>query len=66
MSGYYKQMRGHNEARSGLRERLAREELGEAGYEKSKSHADGRSVQIGIAFIVVVALTVLGVVWLGY
>ncbi len=67
MSGYYKQMqRGDNEAARALRERLAREELGDEAYEKSLTHADSRSVRLGIAFMTVFALVVVGVVWLGY
>ncbi len=67
MSRYYKQMQhGNNEAARALQERLAREELGEAGYKKSLTHADSRSVRLGIAFIVLFAAVVFGVVWLGY
>ncbi len=67
MSRYYKQMQhGDNEAARALRERLAREELGDAGYEKSLTHADNRSVRLGIVFLVLVAVVVFGVAWLGY
>ncbi|MEX0404845.1 hypothetical protein ABGN05_04110 [Aquibium sp. LZ166] len=67
MSRYYKQMQhGDNEAARALRERLAREELGDAGYEKSLTRADNRSVRLGIVFLILVAVVVFGVAWLGY
>lgn len=68
MSRYFRQMRnGDGEAARLLRERLARKEMGEAEYEKSVSHADGRAFRIfGVAFIALFALIVLGVVMLGY
>jgi hypothetical protein len=68
MSGHFKQMRhGSGDAARKLRERLARKELGDAAYEKSRSYADDRAFKIfGAVFIVVFAAVVLGVVLLGY
>lgn len=68
MSHYYKQMQhGSDEAASMLRERLARKEIGDAAYDKAASYSDDRAFKMfGVVFIVVFALVVLGVVWLGY
>ena len=50
-----------------LRERLAREEMGDAAYAESRSQADERGFRIfGLVFILLFALVVLGVVLLGY
>lgn len=68
MSVYYKQMRERSsEAARGLRERLARKEIGDAAYDKAASYSDDRTFKIvGVVFIVLFAAVVLGVVWLGY
>ncbi len=68
MSGYRNQFRdGVGDAKRMLQERLARKELGDAAYDKAVSYADDRTFKIfGVLFIVVFAVVVLGVVWLGY
>ena len=68
MSQYYKQMQhGSGEARRQLDERLAREEMGDAAYDKMVSQTDSRPFMIfGVVFIVVFAAVILGVVLLGY
>ena len=68
MSGYYKQMQhGNDEARRKLEERLARQEIGDAAYDKAASYHDDRAFKMfGIGFIVVFAVVLLGIVWLGY
>ena len=68
MSRYYKQLRhANNEAARKLRERLTRKEIGDAAYDKAVSYADDRSFKIfGVVFIVVFAVVVLVVIWLGY
>ncbi len=68
MSGYFKQMsHGSGEAARKLRERLARREMGDAAYDKEVSYADDRAFKrFGVVFIVVFAVVIFGVVWLGY
>lgn len=68
MSQYYKQMQhGSDEARRGLDERLAREEMGDAAYEKMVAQSNGRTFKIvGFASIVVFAAVVLAVTAMGY
>lgn len=68
MSQYYKQMQyGNDEARRLLDERLAREEMGDEAYEKIVSHNDDRAFKMfGVAFIVLLAVVVFAVTWLGY
>lgn len=68
MSGYYKQMQhGDDDAKRGLRERLARKEIGDAAYDKMVSQSEGRAFKIfGIVFIALFGGVVLGVAWLGY
>lgn len=68
MSQYYNQMNhGSDEARRKLDERLAREEMGDAAYEKMISQSDGRAFKIfGIVFIAVFAAIVFGMAALGY
>lgn len=68
MSAYYKQMQhGNDEARRLLDERLAREEIGDAAYDKAASNHDDRPFKIfGVVFIVAFAAVVLGIAWLGY
>lgn len=68
MSRYYKQIRhGAGEAARGLRERLARKEMGDPAWKETVSHHDDRAFKrFGLVFIVAFALVVLGVVWLGY
>lgn len=68
MSQHYKQIQhGQGEAARALRERLAREEMGDAAYEKSVSYADDRSFRMfGIVFIVLFAVVVLAAMFLGY
>lgn len=68
MSQHYKQMQHENdEARRLLDERLAREEMGDEAYEKMVSHNDGRAFELfGIVFIVLFAVVVFAVTWLGY
>ena len=68
MSQYFKQMQhGRDKARRLLDERLAREEMGDAAYEKMVSHADDRAFRIfGIVFIVALGAVVLAITWLGY
>lgn len=68
MSRYFKQMpRGDGEAARGLRERLARREMGDAAYDEAVSRADNRAFRkFGLAFILVFAAVVFAVAWLGY
>ena len=68
MSGYFRQMRSHhNEAEAGLRERLAREEMGDDAYEKMVAKGDdGTFKWVGLALFVIFAGVVLGVTALGY
>lgn len=68
MSQYYKQMQhGDNTAKRLLEERLAREEIGDAAYDKEVSYYDDRAFKIfGVVFIALFATVVLAVVWLGY
>jgi hypothetical protein len=68
MSGYFKQLnRSDGETRRLLREKLAREEMGDEAYERMVSHADDRSFKIfGVVFIVVFAAAVLVIAWLGW
>ncbi len=63
MSGYFKQLpHGGNEAKRKLEERLAREEMGDAEYDKQASYTDERAFKIfGIVFIVIFAAVVFGV-----
>lgn len=50
-----------------LEERLAREEMGDAAYDKAVSYADDRAFRIfGVVFIVGLAILTLGLVWLDY
>ena len=68
MSQYYKQIQhGQGEAARALRERLAREEMGDAAYDEAVSYADDRSFRIfGIVFIVLFAVAVVTAISLGY
>ena len=68
MVGHYNQMRhGRGEARRKLRERRAREEVGDAAYDKAASYNDERAFRIfGIVFILLFAVVVFGAAWLGY
>lgn len=68
MADEYRQMQhGGNEARRLLDERLAREEMGDAAYDKMVSQADNRAFKVfGFVFIVVFGVVVLAVTWLGY
>jgi len=68
MSRYYKQMQhGKGEAKRLLNERLARKEMGDKAWEEAVSHHDDRAFKkFGVAFIVVFAAAILGVIWLGY
>ena len=67
MSGEYKQIRHGDDAAGKLRERLAREEMGDAEYDRQRSYADDRAFRLfGVAFIAVFGLVVLGVVLIGY
>lgn len=68
MSHEYRQMQhGSDEARRGLNERLAREDMGDAAYEKMISQSDGRAFKIvGFVLIVVFAVVVFVVTALGY
>jgi hypothetical protein len=68
MAGHYNQMRhGRGDARRKLDERLARKEVGDEAYDKAASYADNRAFTIfGIVFIVLFAVVVLGMAWLGY
>jgi hypothetical protein len=68
MANEYKQMQhGGDEARRLLKERLARKEMGDAAYDKMVSQVDNRAFKIlGFVFIVVFAVVVLGVMWVGY
>lgn len=68
MSGYRNQFRdGDGDAERMLRERLARNEVGDAAYDKAVSYADDRSFKrFGVVFIAVFAVVVLGIVWLDY
>jgi hypothetical protein len=68
MADDFKQMsHGSGEAARKLRERLARREMGDAAYDKSVSYADDRAFKrFGVMFIVVFAVVMLGVVWMGY
>lgn len=68
MSQYYKQMQhGGNDAKRMLQERLQREEIGDAAYDKAKSCIDERAFRMfGLVFVVLFAAAVLVVTWLGY
>jgi hypothetical protein len=67
MSGYFKQMRHSGPARRLLRERLEREEIGEAEYQKMLSYHDDRAFKIfGVVFIAAFGAIILGVVLLDY
>lgn len=68
MSQHYKQIQhGNGEPTRMLRERLARDDMGDAAYDKAVSHADDRSFKIfGALFIAALAIAVLVVTWLGY
>ena len=68
MSQYYRQMQhGTDEARRLLDERLAREEMGDEAYEKMVSNNDDRAFKIfGVVSIVLFAVVVFAVTWLGY
>lgn len=68
MADEFKQMRhGEGEARGQLQERLARKEIGDAAYDKMVSQTDNRAFRIfGFVFIVLFAVAVLGITWLGY
>lgn len=67
MSRHYNQIQhGTGEAARMLRERLAREEMGDAAWEEMVSHHDDRAFKrFGLVFIVLFAAVVLGLVWLG-
>jgi hypothetical protein len=67
MSQYFRQFRhGDGDAARGLRERLARKELGDAAYDEAVSHYDDRAFRIfGVVFIVLLAVAVLAIAWLG-
>lgn len=67
MSAYYKQMQhGGDEAARRLQERLQRREMGDAAYEKAASWTDERAFRIfGVVFILLFAIVVLGLAWLG-
>ncbi len=57
----------HGEARRGLQQRLEREEMGEAEYDKMVAQANNRGFTIfGIVFIIGFAIVAFGVTWLGY
>lgn len=68
MSQHYKQMQhGSDEARRLLHEWLARQEMGDAAYDKMISQTDNRAFRIfGVVFIIVFAAIVFGMAWLGY
>jgi hypothetical protein len=68
MSRYYKQMQhGNNEAKRLLRERLAREEMGDDVYDKMVSNHDDRAFKVvGVVFIAFFAVAVFIVAGLGY
>jgi hypothetical protein len=68
MSQHYKQMQhGKRDARHQLNERLTREEIGDAAYDKAVSYNDYRAFKIfGFVFMVGFAVAVLAVTWLGY
>ena len=68
MTQHYKQMQhGRNDARRMLDERLAREEIGDAAYDKAVSYTDERSFKIfGVVFIALFGVVVLATSWLGY
>jgi len=56
-----------NEARSGLHERLQREEMGDEAYERMiAKNGDGAFRKFGIVFIIAFAAIVFGVAWLGW
>jgi hypothetical protein len=68
MSQYYKQMqRGGDDPRRMLEERLARKELGDVAYDKAASYHDDRAFKLfGVVFIVVMAVVIFGIAWMGY
>lgn len=68
MSRYFKQMpQGGGDASRGLRERLAREEMGDAAYERSVSRSGDRAFRVfGVVFILLFGAVILGVALLGY
>jgi hypothetical protein len=55
------------EARSGLRERLQLEEMGDEAYDRMiAKNDDGAFRKFGIVFIVAFAAVVFGAMWLGW
>ncbi len=67
MSQYYKQIQHGDDAAGKLQERLAREQMGDAAYDKAASYTDERAFKVfGLLFIVAFAAVVGVVVWLGY
>lgn len=68
MTRYYKQMQRHGEARRELSQRLAREEMGDAEYEKmiSQSGGDRGFKALGFVLITAFAFGVLAVTALGF
>lgn len=66
MSQHYKQMQGHNEARSELHKRLAREEMGDEAYDRmiSSGHDPAFSMSHVVVFMLVAA-ALFAAVWLG-
>ena len=64
MARDYGQLERGGEARKLLDERLQRKEMGDEVYDKMTSYADDRAFKIfGVAFILVFAAVVLGVIW---
>ena len=50
-----------------LEERLAREEIGDAAYDKQVSYFDDRAFKMfGVVFIALFAAVVLAMAWLGH
>ena len=68
MSRYFKQMQhGNRDAARKLQVRLAREEIGDAAYDKAVSYNDYRAFKIfGFVFIVGCAVAFFTVSWLGH
>ncbi|WP_156384833.1 hypothetical protein [Rhizobium sp. Leaf453] len=67
MSQYFNQMRGDNDAKRLLEERLAREEMGNAAYDKMISNHDDRTFKIvGAVLMVVFGVAVFVVTGLEY
>jgi hypothetical protein len=56
-----------NEARSGLNERLQRQEMGDEAYDRMiAKNDDGAFKKFGIVFIIALAVIAFAAVWIGW